>query len=189
MKKLLAIFLIILIPGFSLAEDSPYPFGIQQNASQNDVAAVLQPVFGDIITVPGFEEKTWAIHPENKFLYDYEIEDIQMYIKGEAWQLEFRLHEILPDSFPVHLSALYASIVDLYGPVISTKPEIYTYDINGSQLLNVVLEDPEKTDYFFSQEGDVISYFCRWELCSLYASISHSNGNTYYIVNLSWYKE
>lgn len=191
MRKMLILCLaLVLFSSVACAEESPYPFGIHADAAADDVAEILSSIFGEIITVPGFEEKTWAINPKNRFLYDFVIDDIQMYIKEGSWQLEFRLHENEPEFFADHISALYASIVDLYGPVLSTEPEIYTYDISGSQSLRIILEDPDQAKAYFSKEKTKSSfYFCRWETCSLYASLTHKDGEDLCHVALSWYKE
>lgn len=187
MKKLLIIIMIIIFPFSSFAE-SPFPFGIQENASADDVAAAIVPVFGEIITVPGYEDKTWGISPQNKFMYGYEIDNIQMFINADAWKLSFSLKENTPDRFAVRLHTLYNAIAEKYGPVETTFPETYSYDISGDQSMEVIFSDPDQIAAFFSG-ADNAAYYCKWKFCSLYASIYPVNGEKKYNVSLSWFKE
>ena len=193
-KALIVILAVCMIVSAAFAEESsPFPFGISADASSDDVAAILSPVFGEIITPPGFEDKTWGIAPENKYLYDFLIDDIQLYINNEAWKLEFRLVEENPYLFTIHLLNLYDAIKDQFGLPSSALPEMSTYDLSGNQTMRNLFEEPSALEKFLLDEKDSIYYSCNWEICSLTAFVFNdatgSIGNSSCTVHISWNKE
>ena len=75
MKRFISLWLaalLFIIPSFA-EETHQYPFGIPDNASPDEIAEILSPMFGEIERSPGFEDKGWFIKPSEKYLYGFKI--------------------------------------------------------------------------------------------------------------------